>query len=104
MGRALDRKLFSTIRVSRWSKRLLIMKTKTDRRTFIRSTAMAGGALAATGPFTPRTPGLSVFSTRPLSSYDRVVRQLIARMTLAEKVGQMTQAEQNALQEGDIEK
>ena len=65
---------------------------------------MAGGALAATGPLKLRTPALAAFSTRPLSSYDRIVRQLIARMTLAEKVGQMTQAEQNALKEGDIEK
>jgi beta-glucosidase len=43
-------------------------------------------------------------SARPLSSYDRLARKLLARMTLAEKIGQMTQAEQSALRDGDIER
>src|SRR5258708_8779543 len=39
-----------------------------------------------------------------LSSYDGEARALLARMTLAEKVGQMTQAEQDKLEnETDIE-
>jgi beta-glucosidase len=42
---------------------------------------------------------------RPLASYDPQVRQLLSKMTLEEKIGQMTQAEQNALKDqGDIEK
>ncbi len=41
---------------------------------------------------------------RPLSSFDPRVKRLLSTMTLAEKIGQLTQAEQNALKEGDIEK
>lgn len=42
---------------------------------------------------------------RPLSSYDGKARRLLATMTLEEKVGQMTQAEQSAIKDaGDIEK
>jgi beta-glucosidase len=41
---------------------------------------------------------------RPLSSYDPQAKQLLAQMTLDEKVGQMTQADYNALRdESDIE-
>jgi beta-glucosidase len=36
-------------------------------------------------------------SRKPLASYDRQVNELMARMALEEKVGQMTQAEQSAL-------
>jgi len=43
-------------------------------------------------------------STRPFSFYDQAARRLLARMTLAEKIGQMTQGEQNSMREGDIEK
>jgi len=41
---------------------------------------------------------------KPLSSYDPQVRELLARMTLEEKIGQMTQAEQDALKDlADVE-
>ena len=41
---------------------------------------------------------------KPLSSYDPQVKQLLARMTLDEKIGQMTQPEQDALKDpADLE-
>src|SRR5580765_7360098 len=76
------------------------MKTKTSRRSFVKSAAIAGPAIVTTGSLKIVEPA----SARSLSSYDRLVRELLARMTLAEKIGQMTQAEQNALREGDVEK
>ncbi len=61
--------------------------------------------------FVPTVEALSIRSTgvksgpKPLSSQDQRVGDLLARMTLEEKVGQMTQAEQNDLKNpGDIEK
>jgi beta-glucosidase len=100
MGRALNFKV-STIRISgsikETSKK---MKTKTGRRSFVKSAAIASAAIVTTGSLKVVEPA----SARPLSSYDRLARQLLARMTLAEKIGQMTQAEQNALRDGDIEK
>ena len=44
-----------------------------------------------------RTGALTAAKKKPLSSYDRQVNELLAKMTLEEKVGQMTQAEQSAL-------
>jgi hypothetical protein len=42
--------------------------------------------------------------TRPLSSFDAQVKPLLARMTLAEKIGQMTQPDQEHIQDlADIE-
>jgi beta-glucosidase len=42
---------------------------------------------------------------KPLSSYDSNVQALLSKMTLDEKIGQMTQAEQDALKDiGDIRK
>jgi len=42
---------------------------------------------------------------RPLSSYDSRVQELLSKMTLEEKIGQMTQAEQDALKDvQDIER
>ncbi len=42
---------------------------------------------------------------KPFSSYDPQVRQVLAKMTLDEKIGQMTQADQQALKDaGDIGK
>lgn len=76
------------------------MKTKTSRRSFVKSAAIAGAAIVTTESLKIVEPALA----RSLSSYDRLVRELLARMTLAEKIGQMTQAEQNALREGDVEK
>ena len=79
------------------------MTKKLNRRDFIRISAAAGAAglalpslFAAAGP--PQT------STRTLKSFDAQVNELLARMTLEEKIGQMTQAEQDALKDvGDIE-
>ncbi len=52
----------------------------------------------------PETPAAGITNPRALSSYDAEVRQLLARMTLAEKIGQMTQAEQAGLVDpADIE-
>ncbi|HEX3145652.1 MAG TPA: glycoside hydrolase family 3 N-terminal domain-containing protein, partial [Pyrinomonadaceae bacterium] len=78
------------------------MKNKTNRRSFIKSAAIASGGIA----FAASLKQLSWAqpSTRPFSFYDQAARQLLARMTLAEKIGQMTQGEQNSMREGDIEK
>src|ERR1044072_7044893 len=55
-----------------------------------------------------RTSALSATATPPpsksLSSYDGKVNDLLSKMTLEEKIGQMTQAEQDALKDvSDIE-
>jgi beta-glucosidase len=42
-------------------------------------------------------PGSTARKPVPLSSFDGRIKPLLARMTLAEKIGQMTQAEQDAL-------
>ncbi len=85
------------------------MSKKFDRRDFIKSAAAAGAAALAVpewveaaqrrgrrrgggGPRGGRNP-------RALSSYDPQARELLGQMTLEEKVGQMTQAEQDALKE-----
>src|SRR5579885_2772374 len=47
----------------------------------------------------------SAANPKPLTAYDAEAKQLLSRMTLDEKIGQMTQAEQSGLQEeSDIEK
>jgi beta-glucosidase len=57
-----------------------------------RVTALLGAAVSATS------------QTRPLSSFDAQVKPLLARMTLAEKIGQMTQPDQEHIQDlADIE-
>ncbi len=76
------------------------------RREFI-GAAVAGGALAARSranagtvaqPSAPRP-------TKRLSAQDPLIKAFLKDMTLDEKIGQMTQAEQNALKDvGDIEK
>ena len=84
------------------------MSKKFDRRDFIKSAAAGAAALAVPewveaaqrrgrrrgggGPRGGRNP-------RALSSYDPQARELLGQMTLEEKVGQMTQAEQDALKE-----
>ncbi len=82
----------------------------TSRRRFLQHSATA---LAAGFAF----PGLAFDASNPksalprnqypalksLKSYDASTRALLARMTLEEKVGQMIQAEQNALKAGDLE-
>ena len=52
----------------------------------------------------PETPAAGITNPPAHSSYDAEVRQLLAQMTLAEKIGQMTQAEQAGLVDpADIE-
>ncbi|HXI23581.1 MAG TPA: glycoside hydrolase family 3 protein, partial [Pyrinomonadaceae bacterium] len=83
------------------------MKTKIARRQFIHSSllttagviASPGSVRAAAGFARPKSA-----PPRSLSSYDAAVRALLAKMTLEEKLGQMTQAEQSALKDpSDIE-
>jgi beta-glucosidase len=65
---------------------------------------MLPGAFQSSSPRSLISNGKSVAQKR-LSSYDAKVRALLATMTLEEKIGQMTQAEQNALENvSDIEK
>ncbi len=79
------------------------MTTKTTRRSFIKSAAAAGSAVVAAECFEGWANLAGVKQLR-LSSFDPQVQRLLATMTLAEKIGQMTQAEQNAVKEGDLEK
>lgn len=83
------------------------MTKKISRRDFIGATAAAGaatvlapslaGALCTEAEAAQRRAP----SPRPLASFDSQVREVLARMTLEEKVGQMTQPEQDALKELD---
>src|SRR6187200_492640 len=70
------------------------------RRQFIeRNIAVVAGSLV--GPAV--ASGWSASRKGRLSSEDPKIRSLLASMTLEEKIGQMTQAEQNALKdEADI--
>jgi beta-glucosidase len=84
------------------------MTNKFDRRDFIKSAAAAGAAALVAPEWVEaaqrrgrrqgggRRAGGGV---RPLTSYDAQARELLNQMTLEEKVGQMTQAEQDALKE-----
>ena len=81
------------------------------RRKFIAAAASAAAGLACpeTSPGAQRRRGRGGRAARAgglsLSRHDRQARALLARMTLEEKIGQMTQAEQSALKEpGDIAK
>jgi len=77
--------------------------TKPNRRQFLASSAAASMAILAPQP-NFEIPAKSPFRQRSLSSFDRQVREVLRSMTIEEKVGQMTQAEQNALVEvSDIE-
>lgn len=83
------------------------MTIKVTRRRFIESSTRAMGA-AIVAPAVPELLGRASHlaqNKKSLSSYDIRVRELLAIMTLEEKIGQMTQAEQNALVDvSDIEK
>jgi beta-glucosidase len=87
------------------------MTKKINRRQFIESSALAAGATMF-APSIVEALGIGTRSAMedpaaqaPLSSYDRQVRALLAQMTLEEKIGQMTQAEQDALKDvNDIQK
>jgi beta-glucosidase len=60
----------------------------------------AGAALAAAGLLLPASPAVARFS-----SFDPQANEVLGRMTLDEKIGQMTQADHNGLQDpADVEK
>jgi beta-glucosidase len=82
------------------------MTRKLNRREFI-ETSLVAGAVSVVVPALAGGRGTQkgVTSTKPLVSYDAGARELLAKMTLDEKIGQMTQAEQDALQNiEDVEK
>src|SRR6476659_1170107 len=78
------------------------MRTRTSRRHFIESSALAAGLSLLGGPavdaLASAAKGKSPAPKR-LSSFNGRVRELLGRMTLEEKIGQMTQAEQEALKD-----
>jgi beta-glucosidase len=87
------------------------MRKKINRRRFIGSATLAAGAgmfapsLMEAMSFTPITAMGKLAAEKPLSSYDGKVRELLSQMTLEEKIGQMTQVEQDALKDvKDIQK
>ena len=85
------------------------MAKKFDRRDFIKSAAVAGAAALVAPEWVEaaqrrgrRGVGRGQGGRRgprPFASYDAQARELLSQMTLEEKVGQMTQAEQDALKE-----
>jgi beta-glucosidase len=83
------------------------MSKKFDRRDFIKSAAAAGAAALVVPEWVEaaqrrgrRGGGRGARGgPRPLKSYDAQARELLSQMTLEEKIGQMTQAEQDALKE-----
>jgi len=88
------------------------MSKKFNRRQFMQSSALAAGATIF-APGVIRAFGIGNASPamgRPaplksLSANDQKVRELLSQMTLEEKIGQMTQAEQDALKDlSDIQK
>jgi beta-glucosidase len=89
------------------------MRKKINRRRFIGSATLAAGAgmfapslieAMSLTPITITAMGKPV-AEKPLSSYDGKVRELLSQMILEEKIGQMTQAEQDALKDvKDIQK
>src|SRR3982751_7133436 len=81
------------------------MKRKITRRGFLESATLA--ASVAFVPDLISGPAAAIKPPPPkrFSSFDRDVRRLLATMSLDEKIGQMTQAEQSALESPlDIEK
>lgn len=87
------------------------MATKLNRRNFIKFSTAAGVIgiaspaivnVLAGGLYNPQR---TATASKPLSSYDDKAKALLAQMTLDEKIGQMTQAEQDSLKDvQDIEK
>ena len=66
----------------------------------IAAAATAGAALS----LILSIAGSAASNPKPLSSFDPQVKELLSRMTLDEKIGQMTQPEQSALKDpADIE-
>lgn len=87
------------------------MTKKINRRHFIGTSALAAGASLMAPGIINALSNKEVISNespliqKPLSSHDGQVRELLSRMTLEEKLGQMTQAEQDALKDvNDIQK
>ena len=83
------------------------MKTSIDRRRFIESSLLTtAGVIAAPAGTLRAASGFArgKAARRSLSSYDTAASALLAKMTLAEKLGQMTQAEQSGLKDpSDVE-
>ncbi|HEV3471180.1 MAG TPA: glycoside hydrolase family 3 N-terminal domain-containing protein [Pyrinomonadaceae bacterium] len=77
------------------------MTKKISRREFIGATAAAGAATLSAPSLVTALGAEAAPAQRPLASYDAQAREVLARMTLEEKVGQMTQPEQDALKELD---
>ena len=79
--------------------------TNKDRRQFLKSAAIAGAAAltaadSVTGFYESNlSPYPGSASLKPFTAYKSQARELLSLMTLEEKVGQMTQAEQDALKE-----
>jgi beta-glucosidase len=83
------------------------MTERINRRDFLKA-SVATGALGLISPAiidAQRRREQTQTALKPLSSFDGRVRELLSKMTLEEKLGQMTQPEQDALKElQDIEK
>ncbi|HEU4597644.1 MAG TPA: glycoside hydrolase family 3 protein [Pyrinomonadaceae bacterium] len=80
------------------------MTKKISRRTFIKTSA-AAGALGLALPEAAASWRSGQAVPPRLSSYDGRAKELLSRMSLEEKVGQMLQAEITGLKdEGDVEK
>ena len=76
------------------------MQMNSPLRSFYTVLALCTGLLLTSGSGAAVPPA----KVKPLSSYDPQVKALLARMTLAEKVGQMTQPDITALKDpADIE-
>src|SRR6266513_1797310 len=71
---------------------------KLKRRDFMKISAQAGvaGFLAQSLPAGSHAMKASA-AQKPLTSFDPLVRDVISKMTLEEKVGQMVQADQESL-------
>jgi beta-glucosidase len=77
--------------------------TRPSRRQFLASSIAAGAAVLAPESMLA-IPAKESSGQRSLSSFDGQANKVLRAMTLEEKIGQMTQAEQNALVEvSDIE-
>jgi beta-glucosidase len=83
------------------------MTKKISRRDFLGATAAAGAATLIAPPLAgalsegAASAQRRAAGRRQLASFDAQARELLGRMTLEEKVGQMTQPEQDALKELD---
>ncbi len=73
---------------------------KLKRRDFMKISAGAGVAgLLAPSLVNASSSSVFPFARKPLSSFDPQVRDIISKMTLEEKVGQMVQADQENLED-----